>query len=1093
MPDGLFHKIEAFVRKFYLNRLVQGVLVGAVLWMVFFLLINGLEYFSWFPPKGRFVLFLFLMLGSAFVLVYHFLIPLVNLMRFRKKMSVEQAASLIGKFFPDIQDKLLNTIQLSDELKKGSDNQLLGATIEQRTAKLSPIRFSDAVDLRANLKYLGIFFGLLAVVLLLVVFFPKFAVQPTQRIVNYGQSYEKPLPYHVEIQSYVLETNQGADLKFNIVVTGERIPDAFFVKSELGQQLMTKNTTNDFSFTFKNLYDDIDFQVIGGDFSSRPIHVSVHPTPTLLSYRAELRFPDYIHRENEIVEAKTRLIVPQGTRLRFIFLTRDAQHVFVDCDSLSNELVMDGDCSVYQFVASSSMKFSVRIENDWNATVDPMSFTVDVIPDTYPDIHLESFDEQLSSDVFFSGLATDDYGFSKLTFNCRVKQPAERSVVLPVAFDGQQTRTSFFYHFNMDSLGLLPGQDMEVFFEIWDNDGFHGPKSKRSATFTYNKPSEAALDSIADHSAEDIAERLERKSEEAKNLQDDIEKMLQDLIQKKELDWSDKEKMKDIIEKQNEIQEEWNQLQKEQQQLSEFMKEHEIANEELLKKQEQINKLFEEVIPDEMKKMMDELQKLLDEMPREQMQQLMHDIKKNNQSMQEMLDRNLNLLEQLKMEKDITDFAEKLNELGEELNGESQKETGEKSAQEAQEAFREMMDELDKMMEKNQSLANPLDLEKDEAMENEINDDLEQAGESEQSGDQNKSQQKKQSAGKKMQQMANGLMLQMQGSGMEQLAEDAHLMRVLLENVVHASHEQEQLMLLIGSMRTDDPSLAERIIRQKEIAGNFDMVRDSLHAMAMRQPAVQNFIFEELHVIENQTNLTMKYLNDLSLSLAVRNQQTAMMAMNNLALMLAESLEQMENSMESDGMPMNGSKPKPGKKSGSQSMQQMQQMQQQLGEQLKQMQQQLKKGQQQGGMSEELARMAAEQEMLRQGMQQLIDEMKKNGQIGDDGLNEIIKDMERLEEDLVNKRVTRQTLQRNQEIISRMLESQKAQEKRDQEEKRKSNEYKGSKFERVVDELFYEQQRKKNQEFLKMQPIEFTPYYKTKINSYYLKKNTQTE
>ena len=91
-PNKLIEKIEGFTRKYYLNRLIQGVLVGAVLWMVFYLLINGLEYFSWFPPKGRFVLFLFLLAGSGFVLVYHFLIPLVNLIRFRKKMTVEQAS-----------------------------------------------------------------------------------------------------------------------------------------------------------------------------------------------------------------------------------------------------------------------------------------------------------------------------------------------------------------------------------------------------------------------------------------------------------------------------------------------------------------------------------------------------------------------------------------------------------------------------------------------------------------------------------------------------------------------------------------------------------------------------------------------------------------------------------------------------------------------------------------------------------------------------------------------------------------------------------------------------------------------------------------
>ena len=62
-----------------------------------------------------------------------------------------------------------------------------------------------------------------------------------------------------------------------------------------------------------------------------------------------------------------------------------------------------------------------------------------------------------------------------------------------------------------------------------------------------------------------------------------------------------------------------------------------------MKKQEQINKLFEEVIPDEMKKMMEELEKMLGEMPREKMQQMMQDLKNSNKELQEMMDRNLAL------------------------------------------------------------------------------------------------------------------------------------------------------------------------------------------------------------------------------------------------------------------------------------------------------------------------------------------------------------------------------------------------------------------------------------------------------------------
>ena len=1119
-PNKLIEKIEGFTRKYYLNRLIQGVLVGAVLWIVFYLLINGLEYFSWFPPKGRFVLFLFLLAGSGFVLVYHFLIPLVNLIRFRKKMSVEQASVLIGKFFPEIKDKLLNTIQLSNQMEAlnstgnvgpstGSgtldDNALLAATIEQRSARLSPIRFSDAVDLRGNLKYLGIFFGTLILLIALMVFLPSFAVQPTQRIVNYEQHFEKPLPYQVEIEQDNIETTQGQEVKFNIHVTGDRIPDAFYVKSELGQQLMTKGSANDFSYTFKNLFNDLTFNVTGGDYISRPLHITVHPNPTLLSYRCELRYPSYIHRTNETMEAKTRLIVPQGTNLTFSFSTRDTEQMTVSRDTLNIDLTAKDDVFEYQFVAAQSTKFEVQVQNAWNQTIDPLPFSIDVLPDAYPDIRMESFDEQLSTDVYFSGLVTDDYGFSKLTFNCIVKEPVEKKIVKAVPLDLKQTRTSFFYSFNMDSLGIMPGQNMEVYFEVWDNDGFHGPKSKRSEMFTYYKPSEAALDSIADEQSEDIMERLQEKSQEADKLQDEIEKMLQDLIQKKDLDWSDKEKMKDLLERQQQIQEEWNKLQEEQDKLSDFMKEHDLGNEDLLKKQEQINKLFEEVIPEELQKLMEQIDKLLEEMPREQMQQMMQDIKKNNQSLQDLLDRNLALLEQLKMEKDLTDLANKLDKLGEELqkqesdnqnsdnqNKEAGEESDQKSAEEAKEEFEKMMDELDQLLEKNKDLQEPFDMEKDEEMEESINQDLDNAMQNEQNGEQQQSTQQKQNAGQKMQKMADQMLMMMQMGGMEQMAEDAHLTRILLENVVHASHEQEALMNEIGTIRSDDPSLVQKIIEQKEVADNFIMVRDSLRNLAMRQPMIQNFIFEELHTIENQTENAMKQLNDLKLSQATRHQQTAMMSMNNLALMLAESLEDMENSMASMGMGMPKQSCKQNAGQSSQNMKSMQQMQQQLSQQLKQLQQQMEKSGQQmpNSMSEQFARMAAEQEMLRQGMQQMLNEMKENGQLGDDGLNEIMKDMEKLEEELVNKKINRQMIERSQRIESRMLESEKAQQKRDQEEKRKSNEYKGSQFDRKIDEYLYEQTLKKNQEFLRTNPIEYAPYYKEKINEYYLKKNT---
>jgi len=1070
----LIEKIERFVRKFYLNRLIQGVLVGAALWILFYLAVNTLEYFSWFSSGVRRVLFALLLAGSAVVLVVYFLIPLVNLIRYRKKMTLEQAALLIGRFFPEVDDKLLNTLQLSANATDAGSQQLLEATIEQRTAQLAPLRFTDAVDLKANRKYAFLFLALLVVLVLLALFLPQFSVQPAQRILNYQQEFEKPLPFTVTLQQEAVETRQGADLPFTIHVEGSQIPDAFYVKSSMGQQLFTKVSVNEHTYTFKNLYHDFSFQVVGGDYVSPPIPVTVRPNPALLSYQCRAVYPAYIRRANEVFEGKTRLLVPQGTHLQFVFHTRDCDTLLVCRDSVVTPYpAADGEVAV-PFVAANAFQFDLSCRNAWSAQFDPIRFIVDVIPDAYPDIRVEPFDEELSTQIYFSGLLADDYGFSRLLFHGQVKQPAEREITLSVPFDKSTLRTLFFYNINLDSLEIMPGQHLEVYFEVWDNDGYHGPKSKRSEVFEYYKPSLAALDSLAEQTENDIMDRMSAKADEASKLRDDIERMLQELTSKKDLDWTDKEKIKELVEKQNAMEEEWNRLQEEQERLSDFMEQHDLANEELRKKQEQISELFDQVIPEELRKMMEEIEKLLDQMPRDRMQDLLQSLKQDNKKMQDLLDRNLALLEQLKMEKDLNELIENLNELGEEL--EQGRDT--LSASEAKEEFQEMMQSLDTLMERNQQLTEPFNLQQDEAMEEAIEQDLDQGN--------------KKDAGGKMKQMADAMLMEMMMGGEEQLAEDAHLVRILLENVVRSSHQQEDLMEALGKLRTDDPMVSQKIVQQKELQANFDMVEDSLRAMAQRQASIQNFVFDEIANIDRQTEVALKNMNDLHFGMAVSNQQRALVSMNNLALMLAESLEEMEESMMMGAACNTAGKKNPKSGQKGKNMQQMKQLQEQLGQQLKQLQQQMQQqqqGQPKPSQSEEFARMAAEQEMIRRSMQQMLDEMKKEGQLGDDGLNQIIKDMERLEEDLVNKRLTPQTIEQNRKILSRMLESEKAQEKRDQDEKRKSNEYNGTGFDRKVDELFYKQQLKKSQEFLRLNPIQYQPYYRTKINEYYLKRN----
>ena len=88
--------------------------------------------------------------------------------------------------------------------------------------------------------------------------------------------------------------------------------------------------------------------------------------------------------------------------------------------------------------------------------------------------------------------------------------------------------------------------------------------------------------------------------------------------------------------------------------------------------------------------------------------------------------------------------------------------------------------------------------------------------------------------------------------------------------------------------------------------------------------------------------------------------------------------------------------------------------------------------------NKEIAKMAAEQTAIRQRLEQLRNELNKDGKGSGNGLNPLIKELEQQEKDLINKNINSTMINRQKEILTRLLESEKALMERGYEEKRES-------------------------------------------------------
>jgi Mg-chelatase subunit ChlI len=139
----------------------------------------------------------------------------------------------------------------------------------------------------------------------------------------------------------------------------------------------------------------------------------------------------------------------------------------------------------------------------------------------------------------------------------------------------------------------------------------------------------------------------------------------------------------------------------------------------------------------------------------------------------------------------------------------------------------------------------------------------------------------------------------------------------------------------------------------------------------------------------------------------------------------------------------------------------------------------------QQGMSEQFARMAAQQEAIRKMMQDYNDELKGANGMGDKSIEQLLEEMKQTEKELVNRSISAQTITRQKNIETRMLESERAQQEREQEEKRESTEARERYSPSPPKEWQFDKNRSQQTELLKTVPPALQYYYKEKVNRYF--------
>ncbi len=904
----IYQKLEAFIRKFYSNELLRGTIFFVGLGLLYFLFTVFVEYFLWLKPTARTFLFWTFILVEMFLLFRYILFPTFKLFKLAKGIDFKDASKIIGNHFTEVNDKLTNFLQLSQDKNQ---SELLLASIQQKANSLQPIPFTNAINFSKNNKYLP----LAIIPILFILFFflsgkSKILSQSLNRVVHYKTQFLPPAPFQFLVLNKNLQTEQGNDFVLQIKSVGNVVPEnaMIFINSE--SYFMESIKAGVFQYTFSKPINNINFHVQANEVASSDYELKVIAVPTISNFQMILNFPSYLNKKTEVIKGTGNAIVPEGTRVTWKVDALATSKV--EFSDLKTNTIFSGSENRFQLtrIINQNIDYQIITSNEKVKNFEKLNYQISIIKDQFPTIDAHNAPDSLNVDKnVVIGQVADDNGLSRLQIVYYPKDNPNAAMKAAIAVK-KAPFDQFIFSFP-SNLPINEGVEYEYYFQVFDNDVVHNYKSAKSTVFSsriFTKDEKE--DQFLQQQNENIDGLQNSLKAQDKQLSE-LDKLQKSAKEKNNFEYKDQQKINDFIkhqEKQDEMMKDFSKKMFEN--LDKFKADKKDEFKEELEKR--IESTKEDL--EKNKKLLDELKELNDKLRQEELIEKMEKFKQNSKNQTKTLEQLVELTKKYYVEKKAEQLSYKLKKLGEkeEELSKKDKENSVDKQNEISKEFEKIKEELKDLQKENKELKSPLEIPKNELKEKSINDDLKKASDELEKNDKEKAKPKQKSAAKKMQEMGQDMKQSMDAGGQEQLEEDVAMLRQILDNLLSFSFSQEDLMKEFRSSKRLSPSYNKNLKNQQDLKLQFQHVDDSLFSLSLRNPKIGETVTKETGNVNYNLNKSLETLVESQIAKGISHQQFTISASNKLADMLSDILNNMKMDMSGMG------KPKPGQGQGMQ-------------------------------------------------------------------------------------------------------------------------------------------------------------------------------
>ncbi len=1036
--DIFIEKLDNFIRKYYQFQILRGVLLTILFLIGLYLSLSVFEYHLYLSVRIKTILVLIGGSLQLIVLVAFIILPLRGLLNKGSRISYRKAISLISVHFPDLEDRLLNTYELSeDALNKPEDNALLIASINQRISSLKLLSFRESISFKDAYIYCKYLLGVLALSFFIYIAFPDFYPSSAKRLIYFREEFKAPADFEFIIESNLV-AEKGENYLLSVRTEGKYFPET--VELVLGGQkyLMLADGVGKFTYEFRNINSEILFSLQSGKTKSPLYRLHVKSKPVLDKLEIKIKPPSYTGLPSRTESQIGDVSIPVGSSLEWLVEAYDATMIRLDFKKMDESFSEAGSKFQLEKSIYESETYEIALANTEYKNSIYARYHLEVMPDQFPKIGISVQQDSLNASAYyFKGVIKDDYGFSQLRFVYEIDGAAPK--FLPVVIQKTLKHQEFYFAFDFSSADLEQGSRLQYYFEVFDNDAINKPKSTKSDFLNYYLPNAEQVFELNSHIQDSLTNKIEKGKEISQSIEQEVHKLQKSLLDNSSDQWQQNQMFQEIETQKNHLENLLKEIKKDNARKNQLMKAAGLQDSLLLDKQKKIEELMEKILDDELKNLFDEFNKLAEELDRDKINKLGNQLKMSMDDFQKQLDRNLQLLERYEIELSVKQLSSRIEKLAEEQKALSQfkrkdKEETIRKQVSAKMKWERIEKDLDEMMKKNSEIQKPYQLGDFQNEKDEIQKSMQESLDQLRENKMGKAEKSMQNSSQKQSEMAQKLSNAMAGSMSMQASVDTDMLSKLLNDLIDFSFQQEKLILELQKINYRNPLYVSIIDRQGLLIEEYQLLQDSLLSLSSRTPQVAALIGNRIFDLEDLLGQSLDELNNRRAYQARVTQQKSMTEVNELAVFLSEALKQLMEQM-ANGMPGSQMGDKKGKQP---SFSGMKSQQESLKKMLEQMIQGMKDGKGKAGQqSEKMGKYLREQEMFRQKMNEMI-QHGGHGEQTEKVLREVMRMMEQTEREISNFSINRQTIIRQNKIMTRLLEAENASREKDFDKERES-------------------------------------------------------